>query len=56
MILISEGDFLDKNLYEYKDAKDLIKLSEIIEEKGELNFFQHKILEYLRKKYGLKHI
>jgi len=56
MILISEGDSLGKNLYEYKDSKYLIWVSEIIEKEGELNFFQYKILGYLRKKYGLKHI
>ncbi len=55
IILISEGDSLSNNLYEYKDAKDLIKLSAIIEKEGELNFFQHNLLESLRKKYGLNY-
>jgi len=54
MILISEGDSLGKNLYEYKDARDLIKISKIIEEKGELNIFQYNKLESLREKYGLE--
>ena len=56
MILISGGDSLEKNLYEYKDARDLIKISKIIEEKGELNIFRHNKLESLREKYGLEHI
>ncbi len=54
MILISEGDSLGKNLYEYKDAKDLIKIRKVIDEKGKINFFQRKKLEYLREKYGLE--
>ena len=54
MFLISEGDSLGKSLYEYRDAKDLIKISKAIEEKGEINIFQHNRLEGLRKKYGLE--
>lgn len=56
VIFISEGNSLEKNLYEYKDAKDLIKLNTIIEEEGELNIFRHYKLESLREKYGLNHI
>lgn len=53
IILISEGDSLDKNLYEYQDAEDLIKINTIIETKGEINIFYKNRLDYLRKKYGL---
>jgi hypothetical protein len=56
LVFISDGDSLDKNLYEYKDAKDLIKINKLIEEKGEINIFQHNKLESLREKYGLEHI
>jgi len=54
MILISEGNSLSRNLHEYRDAKDLIKISKIVEEKGEVNFFQHKKLESLKEKYDLE--
>jgi len=54
MILTLDGISLSNNLYEYKDAKDLIKISKVIDEKGEINFFQHNKLESLRKKYGLE--
>ena len=56
IILTLDGISLSDNLYEYKDAKDLIKISRVIDEKGKINFFQHKKLEHLRKKYGLEHI
>jgi len=38
IISISKGDSLGENLYEYEDAKDLIKISEVIEEKGKILF------------------
>jgi len=53
VMLISEGDSLDEDLYEYKDAEDWIKLSEILEEKGKINFIRYWKLEKLREKYGL---
>jgi hypothetical protein len=53
IILISEGDSLGSNLYEYNDAKDFIRLNKIIEDTGELNIFRLKRLESLRYKYGL---
>lgn len=56
VVFISDGDSLGENLYEYKDARKLIELNEIIEEKGELNIFQHNQLESLREKYGLDNI
>ncbi len=56
IIFISAGNSLDKNFYEYKDAKDYIKLNDIVEEKGELNIFRHYRWESLKKKYGLEYI
>ncbi len=54
VIFISEGNSLGENLYEYKDARDLIKLNEIIEEEGALNIFRHYKLNSLKEKYGLE--
>lgn len=56
VIFISEGNSLDKNFYEYKDAKDFIKLNEIVEKEGELNIFRHLKWESLKEKYGLEYI
>ena len=55
VIFISEGDSLGY-LYEYKDAKDFIKLNEIVENQGELNIFRHYKWESLKEKYGLNHV
>lgn len=56
IILTLDGISLSNNLYEYKDARCLIEISKVIDEKGKINFFQYKKLEYLRKKYGLEDI
>lgn len=53
LILISEGDSLGEDLYEYKDALEMIKINNIIEERGSINFFQTLKLKKLKKKYGL---
>ncbi|MCK5043848.1 hypothetical protein KAR52_02500 [Candidatus Pacearchaeota archaeon] len=53
IIPISEGISLDKNLYEYKDVRSLIKINEAIEEKGQINIFQRSKLKNLMEKYGL---
>ena len=50
---ICEGNSLSDDLYEYKDAKNLIKINEIIEKTGEINWIKHFKLEKLKKKYGL---
>jgi len=50
---ISEGNSLSDDLYEYEDAKDLIKINEIIEKTGEISWIKHFKLEKLKKKYGL---
>jgi len=55
VIFISEGDSLGNDLYEYKDVKDFIKLSDLVEKKGELNIFRHYKLKSLREKYGLQY-
>lgn len=54
IIFISDGKSLGNNLYEYKDAKDLIKLRKIIEDNGKINLLQYRKLEELEKKYGLE--
>jgi len=53
VIFITKGNSLGENLYEYKDAKDLIKINKIIEKKEELNPIEHYKLERLKKKYNL---
>jgi hypothetical protein len=55
VIFISEGNSLDY-LYEYKDAKDFIKLNDLVENEGELNIFRHLKWESLKEKYGLRDI
>jgi len=54
LIFISEGDSLGKNLYEYGDAKDYMKLKEIIKETGKLSKAKHNLYEELKIKYGLE--
>lgn len=56
VIFISGGDSLGENLYEYKDAKNLMKINKIIEEKGRINLIEHFKLKKLKEKYGLEHI
>ena len=53
MILISEGDSLGGNLYEYKDAKDWIKINKIIKEKGRISWIKNFKFEKIKKKYRL---
>jgi hypothetical protein len=52
IIFISKGDSLDKNMYEYKDAENWIKINELLSEKGELNIFRHLKYKSLLEKYG----
>lgn len=54
IIFISDGKSLGSNLYEYKDAKDLIKLRKIINSDKKINLLQYKKLEQLKKKYELE--
>jgi len=53
VFLISRGASLSGDLYEYVDAKDLIKIREDIEEDGKLNLFKSSRFEKLKEKYGL---
>lgn len=53
IMLLSEGISLGENLYEYQDAKNLIEINSIIEQKGQINLFQSIKLKSLLKKYGL---
>ena len=53
VLLISEGDSLGKNLYEYGDAKDFIFIENLIKKKGKLNYFQYQRLKSLNQKYGI---
>ncbi|MFH1608264.1 MAG: hypothetical protein ABIA78_03965 [archaeon] len=49
VIFISEGDSFGRELYEYGDARDLIKLRN----KNSLNYFQISKYDKLKEKYGL---
>jgi len=55
VIFISDGESLGSDLYEYKDAKEFIKLSDLVEERGELNIFRHYKYNALKEKYGLQY-
>ena len=51
IILVSNGDQLDAGLYEYKDAKEMMKLRD-----NGLVFFKEMRLNTLKEKYGLTDI
>jgi len=53
IIFISDGDSLSSDLYEYKDARSVIKINNAIEQKGHINILQRIKLKSLMKKYGL---
>ncbi|MCK9595653.1 hypothetical protein M0R19_00510 [Candidatus Pacearchaeota archaeon] len=53
IIDISEGISLGENFYEYKDARDLINIRDIIKQEGMITLFQHLRFKSLEKKYGL---
>lgn len=55
IIVISQGRELGKNLYEYADSRTLSRILNIKNPDRGLNFFQNKILNNLRKKYGLNY-
>jgi hypothetical protein len=54
VIPISNGYALKDDLYEYKDAKTLIKINQIVQDKGRLNLYRQDQLERLEKKYDLE--
>jgi len=54
VISISEGVSLEKRMYEYRDAKRLIKINNLIEEKGKLNMFRFIQLKKIKERYGLE--
>lgn len=53
ILFISEGVSLGEDLYEYKDAENLIKINTLIEERGKISLMNHYKLKFLREKYGL---
>ena len=54
IFLISDGISLEKNLYEYKDAKRMNRIRKSFEKRdGRLNFFLYFLKKNLNKKYGL---
>ena len=53
IMLISKGNALDKNMYEYKDARVLEKIDEKIKNTGRLNPLEGAKLNELKKKYQL---
>ena len=54
LILISDGDSLGYGLYEYKDAKTLRKINELIREKGKISWINNFRFEKIKEKYGLR--
>jgi len=54
VISISEGVSLGEKIYEYRDAKRLIKINNLIEEKGKLNMFRFIQLRKIKERYGLE--
>ena len=52
VINISRGIILSKNLYEYKDAQNLIEIRKATNENGELNPLQYFEFNNLKNKYG----
>ncbi len=52
--LLSEGKSLSENMYEYRDAKKLIKIRESIDKRGKIGPFYEKTIDDLIYKYGLK--
>jgi hypothetical protein len=53
LIHLFNGTSLNKDLYEFSDAKNWMNLNKILEEKGELNFFRYYKLKNIKEKYGL---
>ncbi len=53
IIFISDGISLGEDLYEYKDARDLMRIREKILETGKINLLDRKKLDKLNEKYGL---
>ena len=53
VILISEGDSLGEDLYEYKDAEEWKKIRRILDERGKISFFKYLRWKKLRDKYGI---
>lgn len=53
IMITSDGIVLEKNLYEYRDAKSLINIRETMKTYGTINFIQHLQFRKLKKKYGL---
>jgi hypothetical protein len=51
--LISEGESIGNNLYEYSDANKLIRIRSSIERNGWLGPLREKTFEKLKEKYGL---
>lgn len=53
VMVISEGNSLDKNMYEYKDADRLIELDKKIRKTGRLNPLEWYLFQNLKEKYQL---
>ena len=53
VFFISNGISLGEDLYEYKDAKNLMRIREKMLETGKINYFDIKKLDKLNEKYGL---
>lgn len=55
IMIISEGNSLPLEMDEYEDAKELERIMNYYEEKGQIDLFKKKTLDELRIKYGLKY-
>ncbi len=53
LIIVSYGLFLDEDFYEYKDARDLIKIRNNLEKYGAMNFIEYLKFQRLKRKYSL---
>jgi hypothetical protein len=53
VMISSYGLFFDKNFYEYKDSRDLIRMRESSEKYGGLSFIESFMFKALKKKYGM---
>ncbi len=56
VINVSDGISLGDNLYEYGDAKDLMKIRESIKKDGTINPLQYIRFKQIKKKYGLVNV
>jgi hypothetical protein len=52
-VFVTEGNSLEGDLYEYEDAKNMMKIRTLLGAKGKINYFNHRKLLKLKEKYGM---